>query len=299
MAQAVVPLRRASVSEGEFKRSHQLFRLGLYSAAIVLSLLFLGPFIWAALSSFKSDPEIYRVPPSLFPDSLRWSNYVLLFELEPFARFYLNSVLITLGAAIGTLLSCTVVAYGFARFGFPGRRILFYIVIATLILPPEATLVTRFLLFRELGWLNTFLPLIVPHYFAVNAFAIFLLRQFFMGIPRDLDEAAMIDGAGALQILWRVLLPQLRPALSAVAIFSFLASWNDFIHPLIFLTSKENYTLAVGLRFFLFSSDRAQGPLEAYLMGAAMLISLPPIVLFILAQRYFIQGIMLSSGSKG
>ena len=274
-------------------------RILLYMLAVFLALIFLGPFIWTILSSLKGPQEIYLFPPSWIPSEPRFSNYVKIWEQAPLARFYLNSVIVTTLAVFGTVVSSTLVAYGFARFEFPGRNLLFILVIAMLILPEEVTLIPRFILFRELKWLDTFLPLTVPHFFATNAFSIFLLRQFFLSIPRDLDEAAEIDGAGQLRILWSILIPQLKPALISVAIFAFIFNWNDFLHPLVYLRSTENFTLALGLRFYQVSGETGGEPREPYLMAASLVAALPIIVFFFFAQRYFVRGITISGGSKG
>lgn len=198
----------------------------------------------------------------------------------------------------GQILSATLTAYGFAKFRFPGRDVLFAIAIATLVLPEEVTLIPRFILFRQLGWLDTYLPLTVPYYFGGSAFFIFLLRQFILSIPRELEEAAELDGANRLRVLWSIVLPNLRPALATATIFSFLFHWDDFIHPLIYLRSTEKYTLALGLRFFQQSADTNGLPKEPLLMAASLMVAAPPILLFFFAQRYFIRGIT-TSGLKG
>jgi ABC-type glycerol-3-phosphate transport system permease component len=257
----------------------------------------MGPYIWAILSSLKGPKEIYLFPPTWVPREVHWENYRLIWEMAPLARFYINTIAITALATVGTLLSATLVAYGFARFEFPGRDVLFLLVISTLILPDEVTIVPRFLLFRMLNWLDTYLPLTVPFYFG-TAFSIFLLRQFIRTIPRALDEAAEIDGASDLRILWTILLPIITPALATIAIFAALGAWNDFLHPLIFLRTTEKFTLALGLRFFQTTADLGGTPREPYLMAASLVVTLPPILLFISAQRYFIRGITLS-GIKG
>jgi ABC-type glycerol-3-phosphate transport system permease component len=287
------------MTAAESKPPLNLSRLLLYGIAIVFALIFMGPFVWAIFSSLKGPQEVFLFPPRWFPAEPQWNNYVRIWEMAPLARFYLNSVIVTGLAVTGTVLSSTLVAYGFSRFEFPGRNILFIMVIATLILPEEVTLVPRFILFKELKWLDTYLPLTVPHFFATNAFAIFLLRQFLMSIPRDLDEAAEIDGAGQVRILWSVLVPQLKPALASVAIFSFLFNWNDFIHPLIFLKNSELFTLALGLRFYQVAADVGGEPREPYLMAASLLAAAPAVLLFFFAQRYFVRGIVMSGGSKG
>jgi ABC-type glycerol-3-phosphate transport system permease component len=218
--------------------------------------------------------------------------------MVPLARFFQNTLIITVIALTGTLISSTLVAYGFARFNFPGRNILFILVIGTLILPSDVTLVPRFIIYNQLKWIDTWLPLTVPEFFAVNAFLIFLLRQFIMSIPRELDEAAEMDGAGSLRILWAVILPLIKPALATVAIFAFLGTWNSFVDPMIFLRTTELFPISVGLRFFQTGPEMGGEPREALLMAASLLMSLPPIVIYLFAQRYYVQGIVMS-GIKG
>jgi len=291
-------ITRQSQALRKRKMRRMVNRSALYLLVIVLTAVFFGPFIWSVLSSLKGPTEIYIFPPTLLPESPRWSNYATVWQQVPFAKFYLNTIIVTLVAMVGSLLASTLIAYGFARFEFPGRNFLFMIVIATLILPEEVTLVPRFILFRILDWLDTFLPLTVPYFFGVNAFFIFLLRQFMMTIPRELDEAAEIDGANSFRILTSVLLPSLMPALATLAIFSFLFNWNDFIHPLIYLRSTDNYTLSLGLRFFQQAAETGGEPQEPYLMAASLMVTIPPILLFVFAQRYFVRGIVLT-GIKG
>ncbi|MEM7532632.1 MAG: carbohydrate ABC transporter permease [Chloroflexota bacterium] len=283
---------------GRYKLQHLTQRTLLYLLAALLTVAFFGPYLWSVFSSLKGPTEIYVFPPTILPQDPQWGNYLTVWEQVPFARFYYNTIIITIFSVIGSVLSSTLVAYGFARFEFPGRDILFMIVIATLILPEEVTLVPRFIMFRELKWLDTFLPLTVPNFFGTSAFFIFLLRQFMLTMPRELDEAGEIDGANSLQILLNILLPSLMPALATLAIFSFLFNWNDFIHPLIYLRSTENYTLSLGLRFFQQAAETGGEPQEPYLMAASLMVTLPPILLFIFAQRYFVRGIVLS-GIKG
>jgi multiple sugar transport system permease protein len=271
-----------------------LERVALTLLAIALSIIFLYPFIWSIFSSLKGPQEIYLIPPRLIPSQFFWSNYARLQQLAPFARFYANSVTITGIALVGTLISTVLVSYGFARFQFKGRNLLFLLVIGTMILPPEVTIVPRFILYNSIGWIDTWLPLTVPDYFAVSGFLVFLLRQFIMSLPTELDEAAEIDGASTFTVLTHVLLPLMKPVLATVAVFAFLASWNDFMGPLIFLRTTELFPLSVGLRFFQTGADVGGEPREAYMAAASLLMSLPPMVLFIFAQRYYIQGIVFS-----
>lgn len=274
------------------------YRSVLYSLAIICALAFALPFFWTISSSLKPISEIYLFPPTLWPNDIRWTNYSDVFRLAPFARFIWNTVVITALAMIGQILSASAVAYGFARFRFPGRDALFFLVLSTMMLPWQVTIVPTFLLFRYLGWINTFLPLIVPSYFGGGAFFIFLLRQFFLTIPKDLDEAAKLDGASSVRIFWNIILPLSKPALATVAIFSFLDHWNEFIGPLIFLNSTEKFTLSIGLRYFMVNPFEGDEPREAILMAASLIVALPPLLLFFFAQKYFVRGI-ITTGLKG
>jgi ABC-type glycerol-3-phosphate transport system permease component len=272
--------------------------LGFYSMALLLTVFFFGPFLWTILSSLKSPQEIVTFPPTFLPEEWRWGNYARTWTMVPFLTFYTNSIIVTGLAVVGQVISATLVAYGFARFRFPGRDWLFMVVLATLIVPWEVTIVPSFLLFRELGWLDTLFPLWVPSWFGGGAFYIFLMRQFFLTIPREFDEAAKIDGANSFQTLWQVLLPLLRPAATTVAILSFLQHWNEFIQPLIYLNTPTNFTVSLGLRYFQTSPMDPGEPREHLLMAGTVIGIIPCIVLFFAAQRYFVRGIVMS-GLKG
>jgi ABC-type glycerol-3-phosphate transport system permease component len=266
-----------------------------------LSVLFFVPLLFAIVTSLKSPDEIYVIPIKWIPRELMWSNYSNALSEVPFARFFANTVIITLLAIVGQMLSASLVGYGFARFAFPGRDLLFLLVLGLLILPVEVTLVPTFLLFKAVGWLDTWLPLIVPAYFGGGPFAIFVFRQFFRSIPRDLDEAAEIDGAGSLRIFLQIVAPLSLPAFATIGIFGFLSHWNDFLGPLIFLTSVENFTISLGLRFYqqvALSSAASGAPREHYLMAASLLASLPIVLVFLGLQKYFVRGIIMS-GIKG
>lgn len=223
----------------------------------------------------------------------QWENYLQALNVQPFALFGWNTVKITLLGVLGDLVSSSLVAYGFARFEFRGKNILFVLVLATIMLPPQVIMIPQFLLFRNLGWVDTHLPLIVPSFFG-SAFSIFLFRQYFMTLPRALDEAAMIDGASRFGIYQEVLMPLTKPVIATVAVFAFLARWNDFMGPLIYLSSSEKFTLSLALASFqgLYSTQ------WHLLMAATLVVMLPCIVLFFAAQRYFISGITLG-GVKG
>ena len=265
---------------------------------IVLAVIFMLPFYWTIVTSFKSPDEIYIFPPEWLPAVPQWFNYVQVWQVVPYGHFVINSVTVAVLGGIGQVGSATIVAYGFARFRFPGRDFLFLLTLGTLILPAEVLLVPTFLLFKYLGWLNTLAPLIIPHYFGGGAFFIFLLRQFFLSLPRDFDEAAKIDGAGPLKILWSVLMPLAKPALATAAILSFLGRWNEFLQPVIYLNSPDRLTLAVGISYFELEGSLGGKPLTQLLMAAALMMALPCIVLFFVGQRYFVQGVTLS-GIKG
>ena len=257
------------------------------------ALIFLVPLVWMISSSLKPDYQIFAMPPELIPNPPRWQNYSEALTYVPFDRYAVNSLIISTLTIIGHLLSCTVIAYGFARLRAPGRDALFVLVLATMMLPYPVTMVPLYMLFNWLGWINTFLPLTVPAFFG-SAFYIFLLRQFFLTIPADLEDAATIDGANILQILWYVMLPLSKPALATVAIFTFQNAWNDFLAPLIYLHDQSLYTVALGLNFF-----RATYTINwAYLMAASLVTMLPVLLVFFLAQRLFIEGITFS-GLKG
>jgi ABC-type glycerol-3-phosphate transport system permease component len=258
-----------------------------------VAILFLIPFLWMISSSLKPNYQIFEVPPRWIPNPPRWDNYREALTTLPFGRYMMNTAIISIVTIIGHLLSCTIIAYAFARLRAPGRDFLFVVVLATMMLPYPVTMVPLYVLFKQLGWINTILPLTAPAYLG-SAFYIFLLRQFFLTIPRDFEDAAVIDGANTVQILWLVILPLALPALATVAIFTFQATWNDFLAPLIYLQKPDMYTVTLGLQFFrsTFTTN------WAYLMAASLVTSLPVIVVFFAAQRFFIEGITLS-GVKG
>jgi multiple sugar transport system permease protein len=273
-------------------------RIALYAIVLFLGLMFTMPLYWTLSTSLKTIPELFLFPPRLLPESLNIANYPRAWNYVPFGNFYMNTAIIAVLGTLGAVLSSCLVAYGFARGNFPGRTILFYVVLSTLMLPTEVTIIPKFLVFKEMGWLDTFKPLIVPEWFGGGPFNIFLLRQFFMTIPRTYDEAARVDGAGSFRILWSILLPLCRPALITVAILTFLNHWNDFFEPLIYLTSPQNLTLSLGLRHFLISPADGGEPKDHLLMAAVLMAAFPCIVLFFVAQRYFVRGIVMS-GIKG
>jgi ABC-type glycerol-3-phosphate transport system permease component len=271
-----------------------------YLVLLILAVSFIFPFFWMASSAMKNDEQVFTVPPVWFPDPAFPENFGNAWNLMDFNQFTINTVFkYALPATIGTVLSSAVVAYGFARITWPGRNVLFGICLATLMIPSQVRLIPLFVIFKELGWLGTYLPLTVPHFFG-NAFFIFLLRQFYMSIPNELSDAARVDGANDFVIMARIILPLAKPALTVVALFTLLNSWNDFFGPLVYVNQEAQYTIALGIQ-------RMRGALTEvgsqelgfpYLMAVSTIVTFPILVAFFFAQRTFIEGISLT-GLKG
>jgi multiple sugar transport system permease protein/sn-glycerol 3-phosphate transport system permease protein len=284
---------------GSWHRSRRLQRIARTVATYVFlglgSLLFLVPLFWQVSTSLKTSPETIKIPLVWLPAVPQWHNYVDLLERFPFFRYAGNSLFITAMVVIGTVLSNSLAAYGFARLRMPGRDLILMVLLSTLMLPATLLIIPQFLIFQKLAWTNTYLPLIVPAFFG-NAFYIFLFRQFFLTIPRDLEDAARIDGAGYLRIYAQIILPLSKPAILTVALLTFVATWNDFFSPLIYLSDSDKYTIAVALRY-LQGSVRTR-PETHLLMAATTLSIIPPLIVFFLAQRQFIQGTVIT-GVKG
>jgi multiple sugar transport system permease protein len=257
---------------------------------IALSLLFLLPLYWMIASALKSDEELAKFPPTLIPQSWEFGNFVDAITAMPFLQFFANSAIITISVVVLSVLSNFVIAYGFACIDWPGRDKLFYVVIATLFLPFPVTLIPMFDLWARVGLVNTLFPLIIPAAFG-SAFYVFLLRQFMLQIPQAMLDAARVDGASEWRILWTIAFPTSLPALTTVAIFAAVASWNDFMGPLIYLQDQEVQTLSIGLQAF--RSVNAQDVSFNLLMAASFLVILPLLVLFFIFQRYFIRGITI------
>lgn len=268
---------------------HILSMLALIAGAVVV----IVPLLWTFFTSLKSPAEVFK--DNFFPTVWHWSNYADAVQAVPFFKFLGNTLIILIPVMVGTVFSAAICAYGFARFNFKGKRALFLVLLATMMLPSQVTMIPMFIMFKEIGWVDTFLPLIVPAFFGGGAFNIFLIRQFMRGIPRDLDESAFVDGASRFQIFTRIILPLSTAPLIAVSIFTFMGVWNDFQGPLIYLNSSDKYTLALGLSMFkgLYNVEWNM------LMAATILIMLPALVLFFVAQKYFIEGISISSAIKG
>lgn len=263
-----------------------------------LGLLMALPFFWMLSTSLKVEQQVYLFPPIWIPNPWAWENYrISLFDILPFTRFFLNTVYITVTATVGAVLSSSMVAFAFARLRWPGRDKVFLLVLATMMVPTYSTIVPRFILFRNLDWVDTFWPLIVPLWFGGSAFFIFLMRQFYMTIPIDLDEAAGIDGCSEFRIWWSIILPLSKPALATITILSFMARWNDFFDPLIFLNTMENFTVALGLNMFR-SAIEIYGVRYHWLMAASVTVLLPGLIIFFFFQKTFVQGVVMS-GIKG
>ncbi len=280
------------------KRIPGLAGILFYLLLLALAVIFAFPFFWAVSSSLKQVWELFNFPPTLFPVVPQWKNYATVMRTVPFALWVKNSLFIVALVTSGVIVTSSLVAYSFARFTYRGKNFIFLVTLATMMLPSQVTLIPQFILFNKLGWVNTLYPLWVPAWFGGGAFYIFLLRQFFMTLPADLDEAALIDGATYVQIYWSILLPLCRPALATVGVISFIGAWDDFLTPLIYLNSSEKFTVALGLNFFRNFPEQVGLPMQHLLMAASVMTVLPCIVLFFLAQRYFVEGIALS-GIKG
>ena len=272
---------------------HLLGRGVLYLLVAIGAVLYAMPFVWMLSTSVKPSAQVYLVPPVWIPATFEWGNFVRPWQNLPFATFYKNTLIYTLASVFGQLLSSSLVAFAFARMRFRGRGFLFILILSTIMLPNQVTLVPLYLLFTKLHWINTLLPLIVPNFFG-GAFNIFLLRQYMMTIPLELDDAARMDGASWFQIYWRIILPMARPALGVIAVLSFTFHWNDYLYPLIYLNETKNFTISLGLPLL---NSRYVTDIQAT-MAQSVIAVLPLIVLFFVAQRYYIQGVVVS-GVKG
>jgi multiple sugar transport system permease protein len=277
------------------------FAVLIYAITTVMAVVFTIPFLWAISTSLKQPNMIYLDPPQWIPRPAVFRNYIDAMKVAPFALYFRNTLVVTLLAGFGRVFVSTIVAYGFARFRFPGRDVLFSMLLAIMMIPTQVLLVPQYLLFNSLGWVNSFKPLIVPAYLGVTAFMIFLARQFLLTLPRELDEAAEIDGCGPLATFARILLPLCKPFLATAVILSFQGDWNAFLGPLVYLQSEDRYTLALGLRYLQSMSggvEMAGRPMDHLIMAASITVLAPIIVIFLLFQRYFVRGITMT-GLKG
>ena len=264
-------------------------KVGLYLLLSIVAVYFQARFLYMLLTTFKTEGEAIAYPPSLFPKEWHFENYSEAWASQPFGTYFLNSVIVTVMTTLGTVLSSSLVAYGFARFKFKGKNILFMILLATMMIPWDVTMIPQYMEFNLFGWINTLLPLIVPTWFG-SAYNIFLMRQFLMGIPKDYEEAARLDGANSFQIYWKIFMPILRPCLIMVGVLNMLTVWNDYLGPLIFLQDRTKYTLALGLASFKGVHTTAIIPM----LCITVVMIIPPILVFIFAQKYIVEG---TSGS--
>jgi len=290
-ATALPRVRQAHTHQYVLRR--RLGRGLLYLALLSGSILFSVPFFWLLTTSLKATRQIISYPPVWIPNPVAWRNYPDVFRYAPFGLYFRNTLFIVGFNMVGAVITCSLVAYAFARLQAPGRELLFGILLATMMLPGWVTLVPLYIVYSKLNWINTFLPLIVPPLFG-SAFFIFMMRQFFRGLPAELEDAALMDGCSYVGIWWRIILPLSGPVLATAAIFSFMGAWNDLIGPLIFLNSRNKYTLAIGLQAFVTEHGAEWG----LLMAASTMMILPIIVVFFFMQKQFVQGITLT-GIKG
>lgn len=270
---------------GRRRIGHTVVHVALWFGVVLMFI----PLAWTISTSLKPVSDIYLFPPKWIPNPVRWENYREAVTSIPFTRYLWNTVVITGLSIVGKVVSVTLVAFAFSRLQWWGRNVLFMIMIATMMLPPHVTLIPQFVLFKQLGWIDTFLPLIVPQWFG-GPYLTFLARQFFMTLPRDLDDAARIDGCSSFGVYWRIIMPLARPVVIVITILVFNGTWNEFLLPLIYLQNPANFTLALGLRMFQGESATSWH----LLMAASLLTMLPVLILFFTAQRYFMQGIVFT-----
>lgn len=266
-----------------------------YALLAVGTVIFGFPFVWLVRSSFMTTGQIFKLPPEWIPSPFRWQNYPAALTTYPFLRYFANTMIILIPVVAGTIISGSMAAFAFSRLQWPGRDLFFFLILTTLMLPYAVTLIPTFILWKTLGGIDTYFPLIVPSWFGGGAFNIFLLRQFFSGIPIELDEAAYLDGATPWQVLWKIILPLSKPAIITVTIFVFLAVWSDVLGPVIYLNDPNKYTLAVGLASFVSVYSGRWN----YLMAASLAVMIPPVITFFIGQRYFVRGIILTGSREG
>lgn len=295
MAATIERIPSTDVSGDVYRRGRtQIQKAVTYILLTAAGLMFAFPLFWTVSSSLQTWQELRSYEPHLLPSIPQWANYAQVFRAVPFARWMGNSFLITAITIPGVIITGSLTAYSFARFSYVGKEFWFVLMLGTMMIPSQVTLIPQYVLFFNLKLINTYVPLTIGSWLGGGAFMIFLLRQFIMSIPRDLDEAALMDGASPIRILWGVLLPLMKPALTTVAILQFLGDWNEFFGPFIYLSKPNLFTAAVGLRFFQNIPLETRDPRDHLLMAAAAIMTIPVITLFAAAQRYFIQGVVLS-----
>jgi len=273
---------------------HWAGKVAIYILLTISGLMFAFPLFWTASSSLQTWQELRSYSPHLFPSNPQWGNYADVFQAVPFARWLLNSFLIVAITIPGTILTATLTAYAFARFNFVGKNVWFVLMLSTMMIPATVTLIPQYLLWFKLKMINTYVPLTIGAWLGGGAFMVFLLRQFILSLPRELDEAAEIDGANPVRVLFSIIMPLMKPALTTVAILQFLGDWNAFFGPFIYLNRQPLYTAAVGLRYFQYIPLETTDPRDHLLMASAAIMTVPVLILFAAAQRYFISGVVMS-----
>lgn len=269
------------------KKNNYPNKIILYVILFILTIIMAGPFLWMVSTSLKDYGSIFTYPPKFFPDKITFDNYKEVFESIPFFNFTINSLIITISASIGQVISCSLAAYAFARMKFKGSSFLYYTLLSTMMIPSQVTIIPIFIIMNKLGLVDTHYALILPAFFG-GAFGTFLLRQFFMSIPKDLEDAAKIDGCGSLRIFYHIFLSQSKPVLTTLFIFTFMFYWNDLLNPVIFLSSVEKMTLTVGLA----SLQGLNYVRYDLIMAGSFLSIIPILILFIFAQKFFIKSIV-------
>ncbi len=275
---------------GSLKAARIGYAVTVYVLLGVGSLAFLFPLVWMLVTALKPDAQLFAYPPEWVPRPPMWGNFKEAIEYFPFWAYFRNSTIVTVLSVFGQVFSAAIVAYGFAKLRWPGREVVFFLVLATLMIPSQVTMIPQFIIFTRIGWVDTLLPLIVPSFFGGGAFNVFLFRQYYRTIPREYNDAARIDGASHWRIFWQIILPQSKPVIATASIFAFLWTWNDFMGPVIYLHSPENFTLPIGLRAF----QQQTGTEWDLLMAASLIVMIPVILLFFFLQRYFVQGMAMS-----
>ena len=276
------------------RRTELLMRILVFLVLVLGAITMLVPFTWMLVTSLKAPGEIFLYPPRWIPNEFQWHNYVDALTALPFGQWYLNTLYLTLMVTVGQVLIASLVGYAFARLRAPGRDFLFILLISTMLLPSQVTLIPTFLIFNAMHAIDTYTPLILPAWLGGGAFYIFLCRQFFMTLPFELDDAAKIDGCGVFGIYWRILLPLSKPVLAAVTVFSIVNTWNEFLLPIIYLQTQSKYVVSIGLRLF----RDYEATSWHWLMAAAVVTTLPCLIVFFFAQKLFVQGIA-TTGLKG
>lgn len=275
-------------------KKRTISKAATYTTLIIISFICLVPFYWMIRSSFMDMSQIFTMPPVWIPDPIKFSNYKEALTMLPFAKYFVNTLIVVILTVSGTVITSSLCAYSFSRINWKGRDKVFGILLTAMMIPFAVTLIPTFIGWQKLGFINTYAPLVAPAWFGGGVFNVFLLRQFFKTIPKELDEAAIVDGAGHFTIYSKIILPLSKPSLIVVGLFSFMASWNDFLGPLVYLNDGEKFTLSLGLMQF-------QGMYTAqwqYMMAASSVVVIPTVVIFFMGQKYFIEGISMT-GMKG